>query len=96
MKPFFNLLSESDGEGKEMGMRRREEGLKEFSVYEISSNLKIILLGFFPECCWHVLRSCREGHSAVMSVQILFFFFFFKADIIYCKVGAHITYHKPC
>lgn len=93
MKPFFNLLTESDGEGKEMQKERREEEvLQEFSVYKSSSSLKMILLGFFSDCCWHVLRSCREGHSTVMSVQILFF----KADIIYYKVGAHITYHKPC
>ena len=47
MKPFFNLLTESDGEGKGNG---EGEELQEFSVYKISSSLKIILLGlfFFP------------------------------------------------
>lgn len=45
MKPFFNLLTESDGEGKEEGKEGRDEELQEFSVFE--TTFKIILLGFF-------------------------------------------------
>lgn len=48
MKPIFNLLTESDGEGKEReGKERRDEELQEFSAYNIVSTLEIILLGLF-------------------------------------------------
>lgn len=92
--PFLICWLKVMGRERKWGRKgeKRKYCRSEFSVYKISSSLKMILLGFFSDCCWHVLWSCREGHSAVMSVQILFF----KADIIYCKVGAHITYHKPC
>lgn len=44
MKPFFNLLTESDGEGKEAGEPREKRD--EFSVHRLSSSLEMILLGF--------------------------------------------------
>lgn len=72
MKPFFNLLTESDGEGKETGEPREKRD--EFSVHRISSSLEMILLGFHS---LHMLLAhplvLPRVHSAVMSVQIPFF-----------------------
>lgn len=73
--PFLICWLKVMGRGKETGNGRDRRGTAgEFCVQNQPQfgNYPPIIFFSLPGCCWHILWSCWEGHSAVMSVQILF------------------------